>query len=393
MGPLSGTRVLDLSRVMAGPFCTQILADLGADVIKIEAPRRGDDTRSWGPPYATARDEPESTYFLAANRGKRSLAVDLSRPEGQGLILRLAAGSDVLVENFKRGGLERFGLDHKSLGLPRLVYCSITGFGQDGPRASEPGYDFMIQALSGLMSVTGAEDGPPTKVGIPAADLFTGLYAAVAILAALRHRDLTGQGQYIDLALYDCTLAALSNQASAFLGAGTVPGRLGNAHPSIVPYETFACADGALALAVGNDGQFERLCDVVELPALPMDRRFANNRARVEHRRELLSVLAPCFATRRVATWLSLLARAEIPAAPVRDVAEAFADPQTTARGMRLEVEGVAMVASPLKLSRTPVAVSRPPPQLGEHTNEVLRDLLRLDDDTLARLRNAGVIA
>jgi crotonobetainyl-CoA:carnitine CoA-transferase CaiB-like acyl-CoA transferase len=399
---LEGVRVLDLSRVLAGPSATQLLGDLGADVIKIERPGEGDETRGWGPPFVRDAEghAHESAYYLAANRNKRSVCIDLASPDGAALVRRLALESDVLIENFKVGALARYGLAYAQLApdAPRLVYCSITGFGQTGPRADEPGYDFVIQALSGLMSLTGEPEGRPMKVGVAVADVITGLYAAVAILAALRHRDRTGHGQHIDLALYDAQLAALVNVASSHLVSGAPPRRHGNAHPQIVPYETFDTADGAIAIAVGNDAQFARLCACLELPELARDARFAHNTGRVEHREALVSMLGAALAARSTAHWEETLRAANVPCGAVRSVPEAFADPQVEARGMLVRVPhphagSIELVASPLHLSATPVDVRRAPPALGQHTREVLRERLGLDDEALAELAVRKVIA
>lgn len=403
--PLAGIRVLDLSRVLAGPWCTQTLADLGADVIKIERPDCGDDTRAWGPPFLADRaggEGGESAYYLCANRNKRSLTVDIATPEGQALLRRLALRCDVLVENFKVGDLLRHGLDAATLRAadPRLVYCSITGFGQDGPYASRAGYDFAIQGMGGLMSVTGERDGRPgagpQKVGVAVADLFTGMYATVAILAALRHRDATGEGQVIDLALLDTQVAMLANLGSNYLASGQVPQRMGNGHPNIVPYQVFEAADGHLILAVGNDSQFARFCAVAGCAGLAGDARFASNAARVRHREALIPMLAECFLTRSRQDWLALLQAARIPCGPVNDIAEVFADPQVQARGMAVtmphpQADEVRLVASPLKFSATPVQYRHAPPLLGQQTDELLAEF-GVEADEIARLHAQGVI-
>jgi len=402
---LGHLRVLDLSRVLAGPWASQVLADLGADVIKVERPGEGDDTRRWGPPWlrdAEGRDTGESAYFLSANRGKRSVTIDLSRPEGQALVRRLAARADVLLENYRVGGLARPGLGYADLAAvnPRLVYCSITGFGQDGPSAQRAGYDFLLQAMGGLMSVTGAPDGAPgggpMKVGVAVTDVLTGLYAATAVLAALAQRERTGLGQHVDLALLDVQVAMLANQAQACLTTGRPPGRLGNAHPSIVPYQAFAAADGHLVVACGNDGQFARLCGALGLGGLAQDPRFATNAARVEHREALLEVLAPALAARPAAASIAALEAAGVPCGPINDLSQVFADPQVRHRAMRQEVDHplagrTALVGSPLKLSGSPPVPPRPPPLLGQHTDEVLGEL-GLDGAEVASLREAGVI-
>ena len=398
---LAGVRVLDLTRVLAGPWCTQVLADLGADVIKIERPVTGDDTRAWGPPFlrdASGNETDESAYFLCANRSKRSLTVDVSTPEGQSVIRRLAVQCDVLVENFKVGDMARHGLDAAALRAlnPRLVYCSITGFGQDGPYARRAGYDFAVQGLGGLMSLTGEADGEPQKVGVAVADLFTGMYATVAILAALRHRDATGEGQAIDMALLDAQVAMLANLGSHTLVGGEPPSRQGNAHANIVPYQVFAVADGHLIVAVGNDRQFARLCDLLGLVALAQDTRYATNAARVRHRDALIPVLQDAFRMRGRSAWLASLEAAGIPCGPVNDLDDVFADPQVSARGMVVETAhplagAVPLVSSPLKLSATPVEPPRAPPLLGEHTVDVLREV-GFGDDEIALLRERGAI-
>ena len=402
---LGHVRVLDLSRVLAGPWATQALADLGAEVIKVERPGAGDETRGWGPPWLAAREgEPRTAaYFAAANRGKRSITVDLSRPEGQAVVRRLAARSDVLVENFKVGTLARLGLDPGELARenPRLVTCSITGFGQDGPYRDRPGYDFLLQAMGGLMSVTGAPDGAPgggpMKVGVALTDLLTGMYAATAILAALAHRDRTGQGQHVDLSLLDVQVASLANQAQSYLVTGEPPPRLGNAHPSIVPYQAFATADGHLVLAVGNDAQFARFCEVAGRPELARDPRFATNAARVVARAGLVAILAPLLASRRTGEWVAALEAADVPCGPINDLAQVFADPQVRHRGLRVEIpraggEAVPVVRSPMRLSGTPVTHDVPPPALGEHTREVLVGLLGMTAAEVDALRDRGVI-
>jgi len=410
-GALDGVRVLDLSRVLAGPWCTQTLADLGADVIKVERPpspgqRGGDDTRGWGPPFLPddeGHDTEDAAYFLGANRNKRSITLDLAHPEGQALVRRLLADTDVLVENFKVGDMARHGLDAATLTaeFPRLVYCSITGFGQTGPYRERAGYDYAVQGLGGLMSVTGERDdlpgGGPQKVGVAVADLFTGLYATVAILAALRHRDTTGRGQIVDMALLDSQVAMLANLGANYLVTRKPPRRAGNAHQNIVPYQVFEVADGHLILAVGNDGQFERFCRVAGQPALAQDERFATNAARVRHRDALVALLEPVLRARGRDDWLAALEQAKVPAGPINDLAQVFADPQVQARGMTVAVEHprrrhLELVASPMKLSATPPQVRRAPPLLGQHTDEVLEGL-GLDTAARERLRAAGVIA
>ena len=412
--PLAGVRVLDLSRVLAGPWCTQTLADLGADVVKIERPMRngagGDDTRGWGPPFLRdrhGRDTAEAAYYLGTNRNKRSVTVDIAHPAGQALIRRLVEHSDVFVENFKVGDMARYGLDSASLLElnPRLVYCSITGFGQTGPYRDRAGYDYAIQGMGGLMSVTGpsrqdiADDAPgggPQKVGVAVADLFTGMYATTAILAALRHRDATGQGQAIDMALLDTQVAMLANLGANYLATGVAPQRAGNAHQNIVPYQVFEVADGHMILAVGNDGQFAKFCEVAGRPELASDLRFARNADRVRNRAVLVPMLAELMRQRRKAEWLASLEAAKVPCGPINDLSEVFADPQVQARGMTVAVphpltDELRLVASPMKFSKTPVQYRRPPPLLGEHTDEVLRELgLTLDE--VASLRSSGVV-
>jgi formyl-CoA transferase len=376
--PLHGVRVLDLSRVLAGPYCTMVLGDLGADVIKVEPPG-GDETRAWGPPFVAG----ESAYYLCINRNKRGMVVDLKTDEGRVLLRDLAMKSDVLVENFRPGTLARFGLDYETLRSdhPRLVYCSISGFGQTGPLRDRPGYDFMIQAMGGLMSVTGDPDGEPMKVGVAAADMFAGQYAVIAILAALQAREQTGEGQYIDIALFDSQLGWLANVASNFLISGDLPKRYGNAHPNIVPYQSFTAADGWFALAVGNDKQFARLCELIGQPEWGTDKRFVTNAARVTHRDELVALLGNTFALRRVDEWLSVLEAAGIPCGPINTLDKAFAEPQVSAREMLVTMEHPAvgdlpLVGSPLKFSKTPVKYRLPPPRLGEHTDEIMQEML-----------------
>ena len=379
--PLHGVRVLDLSRVLAGPYCTMVLGDLGADVIKVEPPG-GDETRAWGPPFAAG----ESAYYLCVNRNKRGIVVDFKTDDGQATLQELASKSDVLVENFRPGTLARYGLDYDSLRFrnPRLVYCSISGFGQTGPLRERPGYDFMIQAMGGLMSVTGDPHGEPMKVGVAAADLFAGQNAVIAILAALGARDRTGEGQYIDIALFDSQLGWLANVASNYLISGDLPKRHGNAHPNIVPYQSFAAADGWFALAVGNDKQFMRLCELIGQLEWSRDDRFATNAARVIHRDALIALLEPLFALRRVDEWLSTLEAADIPCGPINTLEEVFAEPQVSAREMLVTMEhptigDLPLVGSPLKFSQTPVQYRLPPPRLGEHTEKILREILGKD--------------
>jgi crotonobetainyl-CoA:carnitine CoA-transferase CaiB-like acyl-CoA transferase len=403
-GALAGLRVLDLTRILAGPTCTQLLGDLGADILKIERPGEGDDTRRWGPPYVTdaaGRPTGESAYYLAANRNKRSVAIDIANPEGQALIRRLAARCDVLVENFKVGGLARYGLDYPALaaGLPGLVYCSITGFGQTGPYAARAGYDYLAQGAGGIMSLTGEPDGAPVKVGVGIADVMCGMYATVAILAALRHRERTGQGQWIDAALLDTQVAWLVNEGVNYLLSGEVPARRGNEHPNIVPYKTFETADGWVILAVGNDAQFRRWCEFAGCAALAEDPRFRTNPLRVANRATLYALMEPAFRTRRTDQWIAGLERLGVPCGPVNRLDEVFADPQVQARGMRIEVPHalagagtVPLLANPLKLSATPPDYPQGPPVLGQHTDEVLEQLLGLDAAARAKLRAAAVI-
>jgi crotonobetainyl-CoA:carnitine CoA-transferase CaiB-like acyl-CoA transferase len=401
-GALSHLRVLDLSRVLAGPWASQVLADLGAQVIKVERPGSGDESRAWGPPWlrsAAGEETHESAYFACANRGKKSITVDLGRPEGQAIVRRLAARSDVLLENFKVGALARLGLGYEDLAAlhPGLVYCSITGFGQTGPYRSRPGYDFLVQGMGGLMSLTGEPDGAPTKVGVAITDIFTGMYAATAVLAALAHRERSGRGQHVDLALLDVQVATLANQAESYLVTGRPPGRLGNAHPSIVPYQAFATRDGHVILAVGNDAQFARLCEMGGRPELAGDERFRTNAARVRNRVELVAQLAPIFSARTSKDWIAALEAAGVPCGPINDLAEVFDDPQVRHRGMRVEaphpVAGtVPMVASPIRLSGTPVRHEVAPPTLGQHTAEVLREVLGMEEAEVEALRRDGVV-
>lgn len=389
-GALAGLKVLDLSRVLAGPWAGQMLADLGADVVKIERPDSGDDTRAWGPPYlrdADGRDTSEAAYFLCANRNKRSLAIDLTTTEGQVRVRELVASADVLIENFKVGGLAGYGLDYASLSAlnPRLIYCSITGFGQDGPYAQRAGYDFMIQALGGMMSVTGrAEDEPgagPVKVGVAVTDILTGLYASNAILAAVMERERSGLGQHIDLSLLDVQVACLANQSLNYLTTGTPPKRMGNAHPNIVPYQDFPSADGDFILTVGNDSQFRRFCSVAGHPEWAEDPRFATNAQRVAHRDLLIPLIRQVTVFRTTDQWMADLEQAGVPCGPINDLAQVFADPQVLARGLKVRMAHplsgeVDLVANPIRLSRTPVEYRLAPPLLGEHAAQILRDWL-----------------
>jgi crotonobetainyl-CoA:carnitine CoA-transferase CaiB-like acyl-CoA transferase len=405
-GPLGHVRVLELSRVLAGPWAAQTLADLGASVIKVEKPGAGDDTRSYAPPYAANRDgsqSSESAYFLSTNRGKRSVTIDFIHPEGQKLVQALAAKSDVVIENFKVDGLAKYGLDYPSLQPlnPGLIYCSITGFGQTGPYRHKPGYDFMIQGIGGLMSITGEPDqrpgGGPMKVGVAVADIFTGLYAAIAILGALAHRDRTGGGQYIDLALLDTQVAVLANQAMNYLVTGVAPERLGNAHPNIVPYQVFVASDGHIIVAVGNENQFARMCEVIGRSELASDARFATNASRVNNRDELIAILQGIFAARTMRDWLESLERAGVPCGPINTVADVFADPQVQARGLKLDLPHpsiglVPSVANPIKYSATPISYSSAPPMLGADTDEILREMIGVPPEEIARLRKAGIV-
>ncbi|CBS90202.1 CaiB/BaiF CoA transferase family protein [Azospirillum lipoferum] len=398
-GPLSHIRVLELSRVLAGPWSAQTLADLGADVIKVERPGAGDDTRAWGPPWAGD----QSAYFLSTNRGKRSITIDFERPEGQELVRKLAAQADVVIENFKVGGLVKYGLDYDSLKAvnPRLVYCSITGFGQTGPYRNRAGYDFMIQGMGGLMSITGQPDGEPgggpVKVGVAVTDIFTGLYATIGIMGALAHRDRTGEGQQVDLALLDVQVAVLANQAMNCLVGGKAPQRLGNAHPNIVPYQAFATRDGYIILAVGNDGQFAKFCTVAGQPELAKDERYATNPARVANRKELVALLEELIRTRDSHDWLAALEEVGVPCGPINDLTAVFEDPQVKARNIHQDLPhptqgSVPTVASPIRYSGTPLVHDTAPPTLGQHTDTVLADQLGLSEADIASLREKGVI-
>jgi crotonobetainyl-CoA:carnitine CoA-transferase CaiB-like acyl-CoA transferase len=411
-GALSHLKVLDLSRVLAGPWCTQMLADLGADVIKVERPGAGDDTRHWGPPFlkdAEGNDTDQATYFTSCNRNKRSITIDMAKPEGQALIRQMALSSDILVENFKVGGLASYGLDYASLKEinPRLIYCSITGFGQDGPYAERAGYDLMIQAMTGMMSITGRPDdvpgGGPQRVGVALTDLFTGVYATSAILAALEVRNRTGAGQLIDMALLDVGMAILANQAAGFVNTGNVPQRQGNSHPSLAPYQDFPTEDGAMLLAIGNDGQFARFCEAAGRPEWAADPRFASNTLRVRHREVLIPAMQAHTRTQTTAQWIALLEKKAVPCGPINDIGQAFDDAQVKARGLHIKqavapavaaqsaIESIAGVASPLRLTATPPVLVRPPPALGEHTDEVLAEL-GLGASERAALRVSGVV-
>jgi crotonobetainyl-CoA:carnitine CoA-transferase CaiB-like acyl-CoA transferase len=388
-GALAGVRVLDLSRVLAGPFCTMILGDLGAEVIKIERPEGGDDTRAWGPPFAAG----ESAYYLSVNRNKQSVAVDLKSAKGLTVVKALAARSDVVIENFQVGGAGTLGLGYPALreANPGLVYCSISGYGQTGPYRDVPGYDFIIQAMSGLMSITGETNGEPMKLGVATVDLTTGLYAAVAILAALRRRDASGEGERIDVSLMDSAISWLANVGENYLVSGEVPRRYGNAHASIVPYQVFRSSDGCLAVGIGTDKQYRTFCEIAGAPELAADERFATNPARVRNRHALIPLLERIFEQRETRFWIERLWREGIPAGPINTVAKALADPNTQAREMVVEMPhptagAVRLLGSPLKLSQSPVAYRRPPPLLGEHTREVLRDVLGMDEEEIRDL-------
>ena len=410
--PLSGLKVLDLSRVLAGPWASQLLADLGADVVKIERPGQGDDTRSWGPPWlhdAETRDgggdhggHGEAAYFLCANRNKRSVTIDFTDPRGQALVAAMAAGADVVLENFKCGGLRKYGLDAETLlaANPQLVYCSISGFGQTGPYAQRAGYDVLVQAMSGLMSITGRADGEPgagpQKIGVALTDILTGLYATIAIQAALAERARSGRGQHIDLALFDVQVACLANQAANHLVGGMVPTRMGNAHPNIVPYQDFPTADGDMILAIGNDGQFAKFCAIAGHPQWASDARFASNPQRVRHRAELIPLLRQATVSRTTRDWIAALEPAGVPCGPINRLDQVFADPQAQARGLRIDLPhpragSVPLVANPIRMSATPPQYLRPPPLLGEHTAEVLAEWLQLDAARIHDLGEAGI--
>jgi formyl-CoA transferase len=405
-GPLSHIRALDLSRVLAGPWCGQNLADLGAEVIKIERPEKGDDSRAFGPPWLkdrSGRDTKESAYFASTNRGKKSVTVNLSRPEGQRIVRELARQTDVLIENYKVGDLARYGLGYDDLRKvnPRLVYASVTGFGQTGPYRERPGYDFMIQGMGGVMSITGERDdlpgGGPQRVGIPIADIMTGMYATIAICAALAHRESSGAGQHLDLALLDTQVGILANQGMNYLATGVPPGRIGNAHPNIVPYQPFKTRDGDVILACGNDNLFNKFCEVAGCQHLARDARFATNSKRVENREAITSLLADIFGKRTTQEWCDALEAAGVPNGPINNLKQVFEDPQVIARGMRIELEHplagkVPLIASPMKFSGTPLEPKTPPPTLGQHTDEVLRGLLGFDDAEIARVRANGII-
>ena len=406
MGALSHIRVLDLSRVLAGPWCTQNLADLGADVIKVERPGTGDDTRHWGPPFvkdAQGKDTAESAYFICINRNKRSITVDISKPEGQDIIRQLAQESDIVIENYKVGDMARYGLDYESLKKLKsdLIYCSITGFGQNGPYANRPGYDFIIQGMGGFMSVTGeSEDFPgasPQKAGVAIADIFTGLYASSAILAAVVHRDQTGQGQYIDMALLDTQIAVMANISSAYLTSGQLPRRYGNASPIIVPYQTFPTSDGWIIVAVGNDGQFKHFVTAGGEAHLAENPLYITNPLRVENRKSLIPLLEVMTRGKTKSNWIALLEAANVPCGPINNLEEVFDNEQVKARGVQIEVPhptsgSMKLVASPMRLSETPVEVRLAPPTLGQHTQEILQERLKLDPQAIVALQQKGVI-
>jgi crotonobetainyl-CoA:carnitine CoA-transferase CaiB-like acyl-CoA transferase len=405
-GPLSHLRVLDLSRVLAGPWAAQNLADLGAEVIKVERPGAGDDTRGWGPPWmkdGQGKDTTESAYFLSVNRNKKSVTLDISKPGGQQIARELADKCHVLIENYKVGTLKKYGLGYEKIKStnPSIIYCSVTGFGQDGPYAPRPGYDFIFQGMGGLMSITGERDGQPgagpQKVGIAITDVLTGMYASVAILAAITHRERTGQGQYIDAALLDTMVAFNANQIVSYLCSGKIPVRWGNAHPQVVPYEVFPTADGHIILAIGNDGQFERFCEVADAAALAQEPRFKTMSQRIIHRGELIPLITELMRTRSKREWIELLEAATVPCGPINNMKEVFEDPQVQHRQLRVDMPhplgGVApVVASPMRLSETPVEYRLAPPTLGQHNEGVLRDLLGKSDAEIARLKAAGIV-
>ncbi|MEE3623842.1 CaiB/BaiF CoA-transferase family protein [Nitrospirillum sp. BR 11752] len=412
-GPLAGLKVLDMSRVLAGPSATQILGDLGADVVKVERPGQGDDTRTWGPPFLkddAGQDTGESAYYLSANRNKRSLTLDFTTPAGKALALQLVSHADVLVENYKTGTLARYGLAYEDLrdAYPRLIYCSITGFGHTGPYAARAGYDYLVQGMGGFMSLTGEPEGQPLKAGVAVADLMTGTYAAIAILAALRHRDLTGRGQSIDLSLFDTQVAWLSHPGQYYLTSGQLAPRVGNAHPTIVPYQTFATSDGWIILAIGNDEQFARFCHLTGNAAWASDPRFATNQARVRHRDVLVPLVATVMQAQTSQFWIDALETLGVPCGPINTIDKVFGDPQVAARDMRVTLPHpqaggtgpagsglpgtVELIGSPMKFSDTPVNYRQAPPTLGQHTDAVLRDWLRLDEEEIGRLRHAGAL-
>jgi len=404
MGPLKGTRVLDLSRILAGPWCTQLLADLGAEVIKVERRGTGDDTREWGPPFIRSAEgeRGDSAYFLGTNRGKKSVTIDLGTPAGQELVRSLARHADVLIENYKFGDMQRYGIDYDRVAAinPRIVYCSITGFGQTGPYRERAGYDFMIQAMGGLMSVTGERDdapgGGPQKCGVPIADIMTGMYASLAIVSALRERDASGHGQHIDMALLDTQVAWLANHALNYLVSGQVPRRWGNAHPNLAPYQAFATQDSHIVLAIGNQGQFRRFCELAGL-AIADDPRFIDNKARLANRDALVALIAAAMKTRTTAQWMQELEREGVPCGPINTIDEVFADEHVRHRGLRFDLPhahapSVPQVANPIRFSRTDIEYGLPPPVLGQHTEDVLRDWLGMPQREIASLKEKGVV-
>jgi len=404
-GPLSHLRVLDLSRVLAGPWASQNLGDLGAEVLKIERPGAGDDTRGWGPPFlkdAAGRDTPEAAYYLSVNRNKKSLTLDIAKPEGQGIVRELAAKCDIVIENYKVGALRKYGLDYERLSQvnPALIYCSVTGFGQDGPHAPRPGYDFVFQGMGGLMSITGERDGEPgagpMRVGIAVTDVMTGMYATVAILAAVVHRERTGEGQYIDTALLDTIVAFSANQVVSWFTSGKLPLRYGNAHAQVVPYEVFPTSDGHMILAVGNDGQFARFCAAAGCPELAEEARFKTNSARIVHRAELIPLVRDIMRTRSKGEWIEALEAATVPCGPINNMKEVFEDLQVQHRKLRVDLPhplgSAPLVASPLRLSKTPVEYRQAPPLLGQHSEEILKGLLGRSDEEIAWLRAGGIV-
>ena len=402
--PLKGINVLDVSRILAGPSCTQLLGDYGADVIKIERPQCGDDTRQWGPPFlkgSDGNDSNESAYYLSANRNKRSLSLNIATPEGKDIVKNLVKDSDVFIENFKVGGVKKLGLDYESLKKinPQLIYCSISGFGQTGPYADLPGYDFMIQAMGGIMSLTGPEDGEPYKVGVGIADIMCGMYACTAILAALRHRECTDEGQYIDVSLMDSQVAWLVNSAQNYLTSDQQPERYGNGHPNIVPYEVFPTSDGYFALAVGNDAQFVSFCQVIKHPDLAENQQYQTNRSRIINRKKLISLLRKILINESSSFWLKELKKSNVPCGPVNNIKQVFEDPQILARGMKLKMphpsipnEAINLIGNPIKFSRTPVSYRHSPPELGQHTSRILSERLGFSDKQIEQYRQQGII-